>query len=143
MAFFFGWLVMVSFMLLKMRNHYRYLISRTKRKSIDEILEEILRQGEIISKEQHMLKNGLQEVQLHLKNSFQKIGLIRFNAFGKSEGEQQSFVLALLNEYNSGFVVNFIYIHEGMRVYSKTVKAGKGEHHELSAEEKEAVEKAA
>jgi len=143
MAFFFGWLMMLTFMLFKMRDHYRHLISRTKRKSIDEILDEILKQGEIISKEQQILKKELQDVQLHLKNSIQKIGLTRFNAFGKAEGEQQSFVLALMNENNNGVVVNFIYIHEGIRVYSKTIKAGKGEKHELSAEEKEAVEKAA
>ena len=66
------------------------------------------------------------------------MGLVRFNAFGKSEGEQ-SFVLALLNELGSGVVINFIYIHEGIRVYAKPVKAGKGEQHELSSEEKEAV----
>jgi hypothetical protein len=66
---------------------------------------------------------------------------VRFNAFGKTEGEP-SFVLALLNEHNSGVVVNFIYIHDGVRIYAKKVSDGKGEKHELSAEEKDAVTQA-
>lgn len=143
MAFFFGWLMMISFMLLKMRSHYVGFTTRTKRKSLDDILDEVLKQSELINREQKDLKKALQDLQVQQKNSFQKIGLTRFNAFDKSQGEQQSFVLALLNEYNDGIVVNFIYIHDGIRVYSKMVKAGKGETLELSGEEKEAVAKAA
>ena len=141
MAFFFGWLVVLSFVVYKIRSHYVQLTSRTRRRSIDDILDEVIRQAEVVEHNQHDLKKELDEVQSHLKGSYQKMGLVRFNAFGKSEGEQ-SFVLALLNELGSGVVVNFIYIHDGIRVYAKPVKAGKGEQHELSVEEKEAVQQA-
>ena len=141
MAFFFGWLVVLSFVVYKIRNHYVQLTSRTRRRSIDDILDEVIRQAEVVEHNQQDLKKELDEVQSHLKGSYQKMGLVRFNAFGKSEGEQ-SFVLALLNELGNGVVVNFIYIHDGIRVYAKSVKTGKGEQHELSIEEKEAVQQA-
>lgn len=141
MALFFGWLVVLSFVVYKTRNHYIQLTSRTRRRSIDDILDEVLRQGEVAGHNQEALKKELDEVKSHLQGSYQKMGLIRFNAFGKSEGEQ-SFVLALLNDLGNGVVINFIYIHEGIRVYAKKVTEGKGESHELSVEEKEAVTKA-
>jgi len=141
MALFFGWIMVITFVVFKMRSHYNGLTTRTRRRSIDEILDAVLQGNETVEKNQAILKKELDEVQSHLKGSFQKIGLVRFNAFGKTEGEP-SFVLALLNEHNSGVVVNFIYIHDGVRIYAKKGSDGKGEKHELSAEEKDAVTQA-
>ena len=108
MAFFFGWLVALSFVVYKMKSHYIQLTSRTRRRGIDDILDEVLQQTKEVESRQHGLKKQLDEVQSHLKGSYQKIGLVRFDAFGKSEGEQ-SFVLALLNKLGSGVVINFFY----------------------------------
>ena len=71
---------------------------------------------------------------------FQKIGLVRFNPFERVGGEQ-SFVIALLNNLNSGLVINFIYTREGLRTYIKKIREGKGEKYNLSNEEQEAVKK--
>ena len=57
------------------------------------------------------------------------------------EGEK-SFVIALLNELHSGIVLDFMYIPDGVRVYCKRIKDGKGETLELTQEELEAVKKA-
>ncbi|OGK62147.1 hypothetical protein A2334_04810 [Candidatus Roizmanbacteria bacterium RIFOXYB2_FULL_38_10] len=141
LAFFFGWIMVITFIVYKLRNHYNQLTSRTRRRSIDEILDAVLKQGKSNETNQQELKKELDKVQSHLKHSYQKMGLVRFDAFGKSEGEQ-SFVLALLNENNDGVILNFIYIHDGVRIYAKQIKGGKGEKHELSEEEKQAVGKA-
>lgn len=142
LALFFGWLMVLSFIVYNTMRHYQELTTRTRRRSIDEILDAVLRQAETVEKNQVDLKKEISQVQSHLSGSFQKLGLVRFNAFGKTEGEP-SFVIALLNERNDGVVMNFIYVHDAVRVYAKQVKAGKGDKHELSGEEKEAVEKAA
>lgn len=84
------------------------------------------------------------EVEKIIKDSvvyFKKVGLIRFNPFGRTEGEK-SFVIALLDGVNNGLVINFIHTHEGIRIYAKKVKEGKGEEYPLAEEEKQAVEKA-
>jgi len=141
LSLFFSWLVVLSFAAYKVRSHYVRLTTRTRRQGIDEILDVLLRQIDMVAKTQHSLKKELNQVQSHLTHYYQKIGLVHFNAFGKAEGEQ-SFVLALLNEQNNGVVINFIYIHEGMRIYIKLVKGGKSDKHELSEEERQAIAKA-
>lgn len=114
---------------------------RTKKRSIDEILDAILNQENFISKEQESIKQAIYNLQNEIKLSYHKIAVVRFNAFEKMQGEQ-SFVLALLNSIKSGIVLNFIFTQEGFRIYTKMVTEGKGVEYELSEEEKEAILKA-
>jgi hypothetical protein len=88
---------------------------------------------EIVKKE---LREEIKVSTLHI----QKVGLVRFNPFEKTGGEK-SFVITFLNYENSGIIINFIYTRDGLRVYSKKVRNGKGEEFELSEEEKKAIEK--
>ncbi len=74
------------------------------------------------------------------KYYFYKIGMVRFNPFERSGGEQ-SFVIAVLDKQNNGLVINFIYTRDGLRTYSKKVKNGKGQEYDLSEEEQKAIEK--
>lgn len=100
----------------------------------------------------HLQKNRKQEADIidlfekvkKLENisekTFQKIGVVRFNPFSDMGGNQ-SFVIALLDNQNSGFVISSLFIKEGNRVYAKSVKAGKSDY-PLSIEEIEALERA-
>lgn len=71
----------------------------------------------------------------------QRIGLLRFNPF-KETGGDQSFVMALLDDNRNGIVLSGLYSRSGMRWYAKKIKEGKGLEHSLSEEEKEAIAKA-
>lgn len=68
----------------------------------------------------------------------QKVGLLRFNPF-KDTGGDQSFILALLDAKDTGAVVTALYSRSGTRWYAKKVIEGKGAEHELSGDEKEAI----
>ena len=136
----FLWLVLISWMLFKTQKHYHNLILRTKKQTIDEILEQLISNDKKFSEEIEIITKTVKEIIEQSRVHFQKVGLVRFNPFERSGGEQ-SFVLALLNNLNSGLVINFIYTREGLRTYIKKVKAGKGEKYELSEEEKEAIDK--
>lgn len=142
LAIFFGWLVMLSYMVITMKQHYLRLTTRTKQRTIDEILDILLKQNEDIQKYQEIMRQELSTLDSSFKQGFHKVGVQRFDAFGKTEGEH-SFVIALLNDMNSGFVLNFIYVHDSIRTYVKAVKDGKGEKYELSSEETKAIAKAA
>jgi len=72
--------------------------------------------------------------QLHI----QKVGLIRFNPF-KDTGGDQSFVLALVDGNDTGVVISGLYSRSGTRWYAKKVVSGKGVDYELSDEEKKAI----
>ncbi len=70
----------------------------------------------------------------------QKISIVRFNPFGDTGGDQ-SFVLAVLDAHNSGYVLTSIHGREGTRVYVKPVDDGKSKY-PLSDEEKQALTQA-
>lgn len=73
-------------------------------------------------------------------DSFQKIGVVRFNPFRRTGGDQ-SFVLAMLDSHDSGFLLTSIHSREGTRVYIKPITYGSSKHN-LSTEEEAALQKA-
>jgi hypothetical protein len=74
------------------------------------------------------------------RRSFQKVGLVRFNPFDDTGGNQ-SFALALLDAQGDGFVVSSLHARTGTRVYAKVLTAGRAEG-ALSNEEAEALQRA-
>lgn len=88
--------------------------------------------------------NNLHRSYEHLSDiaarSIQKSAIIRFNPF-RNTGGDQSFVLALLDNNDSGFLLTGIHSREGTRVYIKTVEYGNSQH-TLSQEEEKALQTA-
>ena len=72
--------------------------------------------------------------------AFRHIGLVRFNPF-EDTGGNQSFALALLDAEGDGFVVSSLHARAGTRVYAKALARGRSEA-ALSDEETEAVRQA-
>lgn len=134
----FVWLGILTGLILKTKAHYNNLISNTKKHKIDEILDELLMIDKKTMQELEVVKKELREEIKISTLHIQKVGLVRFNPFEKTGGEK-SFVITFLNYENSGIVINFIHTRDGLRVYSKKVKNGKGEEFELSEEEKKAI----
>lgn len=71
-------------------------------------------------------------------SSIQKIGFVRFNPFQDTGGDN-SFMLVLLDRTNTGVILSSLYMREGIRLYAKSIKAGKPKH-VLSEEEKKILE---
>ncbi len=71
------------------------------------------------------------------RKAFQRIGLVRFNPF-EDTGGNQSFALALLDADDDGIVVSSLHARGGTRIYAKAVVGGRPEA-SLSDEETEAV----
>lgn len=138
---FFIWLTVLSYTLYTTRNHYFNLIGRTKKYRIDEVLDKLLENDSKLLTDIERIKKELVKIIESGEFYFQKIGLVRYNPFGRT-GNEQSFVIALLNKQNSGLIINFIYTHQGIRVYTKKVNKSKGEEYNLSEEEERAVIKA-
>ena len=85
-------------------------------------------------------KDVMRVLNKNIRASFQKLGLIRYNAFG-GMGGNMSFAIAMLDSTNSGFVINSVHSREGCFLYIKDVDAGTTEV-ELGAEEQLALEQA-
>jgi hypothetical protein len=79
-------------------------------------------------------------VERSLVGAFSRVGLVRFNPF-EDTGGNQSFALALLDGNGDGFVVSSLHARAGTRLYAKSVAAGASDS-ALSAEETEALRQA-
>ena len=82
----------------------------------------------------------LDEINENLQIAFQKIGIVKYDAFNEMGGKL-SFALALLNKENTGFVINAMHSREGCYTYIKEIIDGNSII-ALSEEEKEALEMA-
>lgn len=94
------------------------------------------------------MKERMFEIDKHLKktdefllNTYNKMSVVKYNAF-QEMGGNLSFVIAMLNERNDGYIMNAMHSsREGCYTYVKTVKNGTSDA-PLSEEEKQALESA-
>ena len=68
-------------------------------------------------------KKDIRTLYKKVESAYQKMGLIRYDAFGQMGG-QLSFTLALLDENNNGFIINTVHGTEGGYTYTKEIKNG-------------------
>ena len=71
------------------------------------------------------------------KRDLQHVGIIRFNPYQDTGGDQ-SFAIALLDSYSDGVVISGLYARQGVRLYAKPVQAGQSAY-PLTDEEKQAM----
>ncbi len=72
--------------------------------------------------------------------SLQRVGLVRFNPFADTGGDQ-SFAVAVLDRLGNGFVFSSLHGRGGTRFYAKPLKSGQSSY-QLSNEEVAAVKSA-
>jgi hypothetical protein len=72
--------------------------------------------------------------------AIQRVGIVRFNPF-EDTGGQQSFAIALLDSRGSGFVISSLHSRQATRLYMKQVQEGKSDT-ALGDEEAEAIRRA-
>ncbi len=77
----------------------------------------------------------------NMRRAFQRIGVVRYNPF-EDTGGNQSFAVALLDAQGDGFVLSSLHARGGTRVYAKALRNGTSDA-ALSAEETEALRLAA
>lgn len=135
----FGWLILITYSLYKIKSHYNNLIARTKKRQIDEILDSLLEKNEFFDKDISQLKKQISQIITDAQFHFQKVSFLRFKPF-EQKGEE-GFILGLFDDKNNGILINFIYIRDGLRIYPKIIKNGQGLKYQLTDEEKEAINK--
>lgn len=68
-------------------------------------------------------KKDIRKIYKNLELTYQKIGLVKYDAF-KEMGGKLSFSLALLNDKNDGFILNSVHSSDGCYSYTKEIKNG-------------------
>lgn len=140
-AFLFLCIIVLTVLVWQLASHYNKLTKGITEKNLKNVLENILRQADISRKDIDYLKSWCDTIEKDGRLHIQKVGLIRFNPF-KDTGGDQSFALSLIDGSDTGVVISGLYSRSGTRWYAKRVIKGKALEYELSEEEKKAIKEA-
>ena len=116
----------------RLEMNYKIFMKGTFKAQFDDI--------DLVKEQTDLLHKRMMYVEKSLNRSYQKCGVVKYDAF-KELGGQLSFAYALLNDSNTGFVMNCIHSREGSYTYIKDIVRGECEL-PLSEEEAEAVKNA-
>jgi hypothetical protein len=109
-------------------------------KGLDGVLEAQVDKVYAVARELDELSARTAVLEAVSRRSIQRVGLVRFNPF-EDTGGNQSFALALLDGHGDGFVVSSLHSRTGTRLYAKAIAAGASET-ALSEEESAALRQA-
>ena len=135
-----GWNVFLQLQMEKTRKRIKIFFKGRKTKDLEEVIAEQVKRMKNMEGDIEKLVEWNEKLQKIADISIQKVGVIRFNPF-KDTGGDQSFAIALLDKNDNGLVISSLYSREGTRIYTKPVKGGVSDYH-LSEEEKKAITKA-
>nr|WP_314634859.1 DUF4446 family protein [uncultured Oribacterium sp.] len=124
----------------KLYRQYDYFMRGKDAETLEDYFIELQRHVEKLEDLEEEQREMLKILHKNLRRSFQKWGIVRYNAYG-GMGGNLSFALAILNYDNSGFILNSVHAKEGGFLYIKEVEEGSTSI-ELGAEEKLALEEA-
>ena len=123
-----------------MADKYKTLMSGKKGADLEKIIRVRFKEMDQVKANAKRITREHKEIKRQLKSCYSKLGVVKYDAFEQMAGKL-SFVIALLNEDNSGFVLNSMHSREGCFNYAKEIIKGES-YIPLSDEEKEAIEKA-
>ena len=123
-----------------LRRRLRRVIGDAEGSGLDEILDRHLRRLDDIGQRVDALNKLHQELERLSQRTIQRVGVVRFNPFADTGGDQ-SFAIALLDAEGNGIVLSSLHSRTDTRVFAKQVQSGRSRH-ALSDEEQDAIRKA-
>ena len=124
----------------QLKKRYKIFMSGKNARNLEKTLIERLDQVDELLEANTANESNIKTLFANMKFTFQKVGLVKYDAFNEMGGKL-SFSLALLNETDNGFVMNAVHSREGCYTYVKEIIDGNAVIM-LSDEEKEALEMA-
>ena len=122
----------------QLKKRYKIFMSGKNARNLEKTLIERLDQVDTLLEANATNEKNIKKIFANMKFTFQKVGLVKYDAFNEMGGKL-SFSLALLNETDNGFVMNAVHSREGCYTYVKEIIDGNSII-VLSPEEKEALE---
>lgn len=124
----------------RMQTKYQIFMRGKDGKSLE---KGFLEQFKTVEKLERAVKQNTRDIDTiykRMKTHYQKIGIVRYDAF-QEMGGNLSFVLTMLDENNNGWVFNAMHSREGCYTYIKEIVKGES-YMELGEEERESLKKA-
>ena len=123
-----------------LKKKYKKFMGGKDVKSLEDKLKTIVEDNKYIIELSTENKKNIKEINKEMEFSFNKVGIVKYDAFNQMGGKL-SFSLALLNEKDNGFIMNSVHSSEGCYTYIKEIKAGIC-NIDLGNEEKQALSEA-
>ena len=124
----------------KLKRSYMAFMEGKDGKSLEESFQDKFDEIDKVMNLANENRNDINNIYDKIKEDFQKVGLVKYDAFNEMGG-RLSYALTLLDGNNNGYIVNTMHSREGCYAYVKEIENGKS-NFELAEEEKESLEKA-
>lgn len=124
----------------KLKKSYRNFMTGKDAKNLEDTLIKRLDQVDRLVLANDENEDHIKRLFRNMQNTYQKMGLIKYDAFNEMGGKL-SFSLALLDVKNNGFIINAMHTREGCYTYIKEIVDGNSII-VLSEEEQEALNRA-
>ena len=124
----------------KLNKKYNKFMMGKDAESLEELIYKRFEQLDKLLDENENKTNQINKIFDNLKDTYQKFGIVKYDAFHEMGGKL-SFALVMLNMENTGFVINAMHSREGCYTYIKEIIKGES-YIPLGEEETVALKKA-
>lgn len=130
------WLLLLQARVGRITKQFRRLLP-SGRGNLEEVLERQLAELSQNNLRLEQMREAVERVESTYQHALQRVGIVRFNPFDDSGGDQ-SFCVAFLDGDENGLVLTSIFTRTQCRVYVKPIEKGHSRY-PLSSEEEESV----
>lgn len=107
----------------KLKKRYKKFMDGKEAESLEDVISSHLNEIDGLISSNNENKEKIAKLQNQTQFTFQKLGLVKYDAF-QEMGGKLSFSLCLLNEKEDGFLINAMHTREGCYTYIKEIIAG-------------------
>ena len=124
----------------KLMKRYETFMNGKDSDNLADAIEENFKQMNELQQNYEESQKAVEETLQGIKSTFHKMGIVKYDAFTEMGGNL-SFTLCLLDDMNTGFILNTMHGRDSSYTYIKEIIKGEA-YATLGEEEKEALEKA-
>lgn len=124
----------------KLMNRYEKFMKGKNAENLSAAIEENFQQMDKLQQAYTSNEEKMDKTLHNLTSTFHKLGIVKYDAF-KEMGGNLSFALCMLDDTNTGFILNTMHGRDSSYTYIKEITKGES-YATLGEEEKEALEKA-
>lgn len=121
-----GLLVFLIFLMVKYNElnvSYQMFMKGRKAESLEEEIGTLFTEIATMKQQTEKNRKDVKKIIENLRECYQRVGIVKYDAF-KEMGGKLSFSVALLNDNETGFIINSIHSSEGCYVYTKEITNG-------------------
>ena len=107
----------------KLKKNYRIFMSGKDAKTLEDTLIQRLDQVDSLLESNEENDSNIKVLSKNMQRTYQKMGLIKYDAFHEMGGDL-SFALTMLDENNTGWILNAMHSREGCYTYVKEIIDG-------------------